>query len=282
MLSSRKKSLPLCLLTTWFACTMSPVPSESPETLEPEELSDSPEPEMQDSETSLGLEPGDRVAYAGRFDWEDARQENGSYYFVNSLGYQFRIDTLYLATSSVQLRVCDVEEESSWLPRWGVAVAYADHVVEDDPSLAIVGKTEDAFVEGTTLLAVGTVGGGDYCRAFARSSLLLEPESGLGEHTLVVSGAYTFIGNEGLDNWTEFDASVPLTEGLLEDLAMDPAPSWQPSAEDIDASIVFVRYPVRAFQSVDPRRLLPVELAWEILGNLLHTSSVQFYRSSQG
>lgn len=281
---SRAKSLTLSALTTWVACTMSPMPADEPGALDPEEamqgtISDVEEP---GDEGRLVLPPGARVAYAGSFDWEDAIREDGSYNFVNSLGYQFRIDALYLVTSSVQLRACEEEQESSpsssWLPRWGVAVAYADHVVEDDPSLAWVGKVEDALAEEIMPLAVGVVGGGTYCQAFARSAQFKEPGGAQVEHTLVVAGAYTFGGNVSDENWVEFDASVTLTEGLLKELSLDPSPTWRSSEDDIDAGVLLVRYPVRAFQFIDPRRLLPVELAWELLGNLLHTSSVTFYK----
>jgi hypothetical protein len=256
-----KGSALLFVLVLWGACTLTTAPILEEEALPPERLE---------------LSEGARVAYGGRFDWKGAVLKHGSYYFDNSLGYSFRVDALHLTTSSVQLRPCE-EETASSFPFFGISMAYADHVVTDDTSIALVAKVEDAFIEETKQLAVGVVTGGSYCKAFARSLTTSDAEGELGKSTLVVRGAYAITAKTGEDKWEEFDARVDLQEGLLEDLLFDPAPSWQPNDANIDAAIVFTRHPVQAFQGLNPNNLQPVEIAWEILGAMLHSSTVKFH-----
>ncbi len=223
----------------------------------------------------LELQAGATVRYLGNFDWDDAIEVDGSYVFSSDLGFRYRIDAFMVATTTVQLRPCDAGD-TAWL-RVGFTDARADHVVSDDESMVVTDMAEDAMSTTTIVLGQGTADGGSYCQGFLLSSVPTQWTAGLENNTLSMSGAYLDPDADGSDPdaWVLFQAEIPLNDGSLEDLV--------PAAGDLytedggaDVDVRFTRYPARAFDGLDPGALNTYELAWEVLGNLLHGSALHY------
>lgn len=238
-----------------------------------------PEPDIELNpvdDTRLILSDGARVQYIGTFSWEGAVFASGGYEFTNDVGYQFRIERLNIATNSAQLRRCESTASARW--RWAASLAYADHVVDNDSSIALTSSNEDALASTWHELGIGAGSATGYCQAFFSSNSLSVPDATLGENTIVVAGSYRAPEQS---EWIAFDARIPLGDGALLDLdAGIPAIERfeSPADEPLAARVVYTRYPVAAFRGVQPDRVSRSQLAWEILGGMLHTSTAYYQR----
>lgn len=225
------------------------------------------------------LEPGARIAYIAQFDWEDAYTKQGSYYFTNNLGYHFRIDMFHLATSTIQLRKCGEDKEgASLFESLFMSVAYANHFAHNDASMVYVAQAENGLKTQEILLGTGVTNGGSYCKVFAQSSQIKPLREPIQDNTLLLRGAYTSTPHTEATNWTPIDVRIAMAQGLIEELVIEREPRDMPEHE---VSVVLTRYPTRAFDDNDPTKLLPVELAWEVISNLLHSSSAHVYEASR-
>lgn len=239
-----------------------------------------PEPDIDEpdqvDDARLVLSDGARVQYIGAFSWDGAVAVDGGYEFTNDEGYDFRIERLNMATSSAQLRPCASPSSARW--RWATNVAHADHVAENDSSMAITSSNEDALASTWHHLGIGEASAKSYCGAFFASNSLSTPDAILGDNTIIVAGSYRAPGQA---DWVAFDARIPLGDGaLLQLYAGTPAIGTFESPEGVDlaARVVYTRYPVAAFRGVQPDRVSTSQLAWEVLGGLLHTSAANYQR----
>lgn len=225
--------------------------------------------------TTLSLLEGDRVLYVGTFDWEGADWEgadvdSGVYAFANDLGHQFRISQFSVATHSVQLRRCDVA--ATHQSNFGLRTAHADHVVEDDPSIAVVAASEDGFAVEAQELGTGLSSMGQYCDAFLLATAAATEV--LDGNSIIVAGEYRLASE---DRWQTLEARIPIGEGALKPLLLGMQPETGLETRDgaaIDTRIVFTRYPVAAFEGLDPSAHSRAALAWELLGKLLAETTV--------
>lgn len=243
---SVKKSAAVVFLVAW-ACGL-PDPGSDPGRSEDGELI---------------LAEGMRVQYVGAFSWQGAVQEGNGYEFTNDLGYRFRVERFHLATYSAQLRPCEPVESAD--RGWRPDAAYADHVVQDDASIAVADHAEDALASTWHELGVGSASNHSYCKAFILSVIPTTSDPDLQGNTIVVTGSYI---PPGESQWIAFDARIPLGEGSLVTLHPD-TPEFD-TFESQDGSrpgarVVFTRYPVAAFAGVRPDSVSSVQLAWELL-----------------
>lgn len=269
-------------------CSTTPLTSKRTSTQVP------PQEAQEGESVVLELHDETSIHYWGAFDWEGAELREGRYLFETERGFRFRIDHFKVAAATIQLRPCEVDapETASFLGvRLGIPAAHADHVASDDPSRVVVDLAEDAF-ETLDELAVGTAPAGLYCEAFLLASVLTtvssdgqngdgdgEPDAAfaLGVNTLAFAGAFQPISADPKsESWTSIEARIPLSEGMLEPLQTPPTTlNWPLYAQgDSEVDVIVTRYPVRAFQDLNPLLALPYELAWDALGTLLHSSSV--------
>ncbi|MGE0323294.1 MAG: hypothetical protein AB7K71_25405 [Polyangiaceae bacterium] len=237
-----------------------------------------PSVESSPSEFSLGdgaakslVLPADaRVEYVADWSWEGAKRSGAGYRFENDLGYSFQIDEFRVATYSAQLITC---EPTAGL-HWGLSVAHAHHVATNDPSMHVAERGEDALGEQFTTLGFGTAAGGAYCSAFLLFTPLAEGAPELGGNAIWFSGKYT--APDGDEK--PLQGQIPQGDGALGSLA-----SAIPSALPLDgdaARIVFVRFPVRAFDGIDPSDLSDLKLGWEVLKGLVATTEVRWQLAS--
>lgn len=228
----------------------------------------------------LTLSDGASIHYLGGFSWDGATRTEDGYEFDNPLGYRFRVTQLRIATFSAQLRPCPATTGRRW--RWGQSSAYADHVVEDDPSIALVVASEDALNPTWRQLGVGRAAAAHYCDGFVLSTPLTSADGQPEQPTLEVTGWY--LAPDG-DDWVSLDTSIPLGEGALIELQASgsecdaPPPLDQPLPDESrpDVQIAITRYPVTAFASVRPDQTSGAQFAWELLGGLLHTSTMSYH-----
>lgn len=265
------------------------------------EVGTDPEPEASvgdpaDADTGVGGEesstegapdllPWPSIAYWGVFDWEGVVATDEGYVFDNDLGFTFRIDTFGLAVMSIQLVPCTEHAAGQGA---GAAVplelglvhegdAQFSDTAQNDPSIIAVGIAEDVFSASLREFGVGEGGEQVYCDAFWLSAPLLDPDPRLDSDSISITGAYRPPGADGEDDWVPFETAVALSAGTLTSLVPHPDDSSRPTTDDqADVNIIVTRYPARAFDALDPRELSSVELAWEVLRNMLQDSSVSY------
>ncbi|MEZ4372716.1 MAG: hypothetical protein R3B07_17970 [Polyangiaceae bacterium] len=219
---------------------------------------------------SLTLPADVRVEYIVDWSWDGAGRSGAGYRFKNDLGYSFQIDEFRVATYSAQLITC---EPTAWL-HWGLSVAHAHHVAINDPSMYVAERGEDALSERFTTLGFGTAAGGEYCSAFLLFTPLAEGAPELGGNAIWFSGTYTDADGDA----QPLQGQIPQGDGALGSLA-----SAIPSAIPLDgdaARVVFVRFPVRAFDGIDPSDLSDLKLGWEVLKGLVATTEVRWQLAS--
>ena len=220
------------------------------------------------------LPEGADISYIGAFSWNGASQTASGFELVNDLGYRFRIERFQVAAYSVQLRSCLPAHRGGW--SWSPRQALAHHVAVDDVSVFIAQAGEDALLFSWHELGIGRASGAAYCQAFLLVASPTAPDPTLEGNSFVVAGSYLA---PGASEWLELDARVPYGDGTLRRLLSATPPSE--TFESMDGSspaarVVFTRYPVAAFAGISPEGKSSIVLAWEILGNLLATTTVHY------
>lgn len=219
---------------------------------------------------SLTLPADTHVEYVVDWSWEGAEGSGAGYRFKNDLGYIFQIDKFRVATYSAQLVTC---EPLAWF-NWGPSVAHAHHVAINDPSMYVAARGEDALSEQFTTLGLGTAAGGEYCSAFLLFTPLAEGAPELGGNAIWFSGSY--VDGEGIEQ--PLQGQIPQGDGALGTLA-SAIPNALP-LEGSAARVVFVRFPARAFDGIDPSELSDLKLGWEVLKGLVATTEVRWQLAS--
>lgn len=162
----------------------------------------------------------------------------------------------------------------AWV-HWGIPNAHAHHVAVNDPSIFVAQRGEDALTERFSSLGVGTASGGEYCSAFVLFSPLPDAAPELGGNAIWLSGSYEDV--EG--NRRPLRGQIPQGDGALGTLS-SAVPSAVPLRGEA-ARVVFVRFPARAFESINPGELTELKLGWEVLKALVATTEVRWQLASE-
>ncbi|MEO0813644.1 MAG: hypothetical protein AAFY60_12330, partial [Myxococcota bacterium] len=115
--------------------------------------------------------------------------------------------------------------------------------------------------------------------AFLLSTALESPDDE-SKQTLAIQGSYR---NSTSEAWSEFDISIPLSDGRLTQLRpIEESDIVLRTDETPEAElyVVFERHPLSAFVGVSPSELSEAEFAWQIFSNTLHTSHA-YYQLAQ-
>jgi hypothetical protein len=220
----------------------------------------------------LSLQPGAGVTYELAWDWTGASvdERTGARSWTTRLGYALTVEQLYVATTSLALVPC----EEVALRRGGLGVlspreARADHAYAYDTTLVTAALAQLTSDGALAVFGRGVSPGQSYCQLHAISGpVAAEAQDGfrLQGWSAYLRGSY----RQGSGAPVAFEGFVGLAQGTLRPLRGKGEPS--PGA---DVRILLTRHPVEALDTLDFAALSPTELAFEALGRLGTTATVE-------
>lgn len=215
------------------------------------------------------FQPGEgAVSYIMGSSWREVENDG---WLTSDLGFNIRLDEVTLSVAALELVPCEpADEEVTLWDYLGPSRARALHpdlhdVSKIDPSLGV--SLLDA---GTVTLGEGQAGANAYCFVHLLAHPIDDPS--LGGASLIIRGEWTHPdGRSG-----SFDGSMPLTFGR----SLTLLPGADLAANEFPY-VELQLHPATAFDGLVLEDLNDADLAWELLKQLVETTTATFYQPAQ-
>ncbi len=216
-----------------------------------------------DSESSIALVlPTDtRIDYVLQTSWEGATWEHGIPVVTDADGTSIGISSLRMSTGTLELIECPTQRH---------------HSLESDSSAVFAILDEDLVQSEAKVVGPGYASGVSYCEVrmlSVTSEGLLDLDPAANEYASLVLEGWT--RPAGSSEMTPLFATVALADGSIRPIsALRAWPQVLDLPADAQVAIDITRRPALAFERLAVLELEPAELAFELIGEVLRSSSV--------